>query len=889
MKKLLLLLLIALLLVAPSTSKAQKLNTFGTEFIFPNIQQRGLNIETGALPATVTIRDMGNLFTQTINLPADTAISLPLLNFTSTSYTRFVQGTLSAQLASTRITATNPIAVRYRSADGAAGGMSSLLPVSELGYDYTVSTHRIEHFQNINFHNMLPHIVITATENNTPVTIIPSHNTDNGWLAGSTNVITLNRGQSYPVQGIDCGYFASTFRPACSPTLATSLNNLSGTRIYTDTCKKIKVTFYLYSSYIGGGRYIPASCCSESSIETVLPEEKIGRTYFVVPEMHIRQGDLFKIMALENNTHVFIDNSFVKTLNKNEQLDTISKVPLKVASNNDIHISQIFMASGNESVFTTPRWYDTTDPEFVYPYPIQYQSTFFNFAHKTWPYTSPNPYAHHLTIITRTSNVGNLTLDGIAVPTGRFQPFVADPTMSWAYLYVADGFHRLKATAGSFQAIMSRNQVQGSQCYYSAIDTNVFFQNLPAILDTCVSDTITLHGDTMALSYLWSTGDTTQSIRVFAPGTYWVHNIKCTDTVTDTFNIDSYLYAFTTADICDGASYNFRGRIITTPGIYADTIPNPTGCDSILTLSIVLKNNPDTAVINQYLCLGDSFVLNNISYQNAGTYYDTLQNVSGCDSVAITLNLATSAPPKYTALTDTFCQNDTIYFNGTPITTQGIFLDTLRGYLNCDSIYYALQTTIIQAYSDTIYETICDNRSFLFDGNALNTAGTYYKKSVSPTGCDSTRVLFLTVNPTYYYYFDSTFCLTDSVFVVNGVITKDGITRFNLPSHEGCDSVIEVNVINNCPDNIFVPNTFTPNGDNLNDEFRPILPDSIKNYELFIFNRWGELIFSTTDKEKGWDGSHQGKEVPNDIYIWKIRYTATDETKTIIGHVHVNK
>ena len=868
---------------------SQKLNTFGTEFIFPNIQQRGLNIETGPSPATITIFDFGTLGSQVINLPADTAISMALLPFTSPSYTRFVQGNLFAQLASTRITSTAPIAVRYRSADGAAGGMSSLLPVSELGYDYTVQTHKIEHFINLNFHNMLPHIVITATQNNTPITIIPSHNTDNGWLAGSTNVITLNRGQSYPIQGIDCGVFASTFRPACNPTLATSLNNLSGTRIYTDTCKKIKVTFYLQSSYIGGGRYIPGNCCSESSIETVLPEEKIGKTYFVVPEMHVRQGDLFKIMALENNTHVFIDNSFVRTLNKNEQLDTISKVPLKISSNNDIHIAQIFMAWGNESITTVPRWNDTTDPEFVYPYPIQYQSTFFNFAHPTWPYSSPNPYAHHLTIITKTSNTGNITLDGTAIATTRFQPFVADPTMSWAYFNVTDGFHRVKATSGSFQAIMSRNQNQGSQCYYSAIDTNVFYQNLPAMLDTCVSDTITLHGDTMADSYLWSTGDTTQSIRVFSPGTYWVHNIKCSDTITDTFNIDSYLYAFTTADICDGASYNFRGAIITIPGIYSDTTTNPSGCDSIITLTLSLKNNPDTATINSHVCQGDSIIINNISYNNSGTFYDTLQNISGCDSVALTIIITKSDPPILIALSDTFCQNDTVYFNGVPITTQGTFYDTLRGKNNCDSIFYTLETIIINAYTDSIYRSICDNQTYLFDGNQLSVAGTYTRTSSSPSGCDSTQYLFLTVNPTHYYYLDTSICIYDSVIILNQVINKDGLNTFNLFTRDGCDSIIAINVINNCPDNIFVPSSFTPNGDGLNDEFIPVLPDSIENYELMIFNRWGEIIFSTEDKEEGWDGNHNGVPVPNDIFIWKIRYSSIIDTKSIIGHVQVLK
>lgn len=878
-----------LLIFLFSQGFSQTLNTFGTEFIFPNIQQRGLNIETGSLPSTVTIQDMGNLTTQTFNLAADTAISLALLPFTSPLYTRFVQGNLVAQLASSRITSTTPIAIRYRSADGAAGGMSSLLPVDELGYDYTVSTHHIEHFVNQNFHNMLPHIVITATENNTPVTIIPTHNTDNGWMAGSTNNITLNRGQSYPVQGTDCGFFGSVARPACFPTLATSLNNLCGTRIYTDSCKKIKVTFYLQSSYIGGGRYVPASCCSESSIETVLPSEKIGKTYYVVPELHIRQGDLFKIMALENNTHVFINNAFVKTLNQYDFIDTISKVPLKIAGNKDIHISQIFMASGNESVFTAPVWYDTTDPEFVYPYPIQYRSTSFAFTHQLWTYATPNPYAHFLTIITETLNTSNLTFDGSAIPASRFNPFPSDPSMSYAYFNVPQGFHRLKANSGSFQALMSRNQVQGSQCYYSGIDTTINFSHLPNMLDTCVLDTITLHGDTNYHTHLWSTGSSSNSIQVNLPGTYWVQNIKCNDTITDSFFIDSYQYSFITAEICDGASYNFNGTNLITPGVYSDTTSNPMGCDSIVTLTLSLKNDPDTATVNLFVCFGDSIELNSIWYKSFGTYSDTLQNISGCDSLALTINVRTSNIPIQVNLSDSICQGDTIYFNGIAITTQGTFLDTLQGNYNCDSIYYTLKTSLILAYFDTIYRTICDNQTFLFNGILRDSMGVYSRKKSSVNGCDSTFTLFLTVNPTHYYFMDTSFCLWDSIYLVNKMISSDGINRFDLFTINGCDSIIEINVINTCPDNLFVPNSFSPNSDNINDEFIPILPDSLQDYEFLIFNRWGEELFTTKENKEGWDGKFKGVDSPIGVYTWKITYQINGRTRIILGHLILNR
>src|SRR4030095_14870271 len=58
---------------------------------------------------------------------------------------------------------------------------------------------------------------------------------------------------------------------------------------------------------------------------------------------------------------------------------------------------------------------------------------------------------------------------------------------------------------------------------------------------------------------------------------------------------------------------------------------------------------------------------------------------------------------------------------------------------------------------------------------------------------------------------------------------------------------------------IFVPTAFTPNGDGKNDLFRPIVV-SIKKMEYFrVYNRWGQMVFSTTVNGKGWDGTIDGK------------------------------
>ena len=90
----------------------------------------------------------------------------------------------------------------------------------------------------------------------------------------------------------------------------------------------------------------------------------------------------------------------------------------------------------------------------------------------------------------------------------------------------------------------------------------------------------------------------------------------------------------------------------------------------------------------------------------------------------------------------------------------------------------------------------------------------------------------------------------------------------------------------------FIPNTFTPDGDGNNDVFKPI-PNTIKEWEFEIFNKWGGRVFFTTDENKGWDGTCGGVYCENGSYVWQISYIDLDdqhrqrwvETKGIINLV----
>ncbi|TXI88050.1 MAG: T9SS type B sorting domain-containing protein [Crocinitomicaceae bacterium] len=69
---------------------------------------------------------------------------------------------------------------------------------------------------------------------------------------------------------------------------------------------------------------------------------------------------------------------------------------------------------------------------------------------------------------------------------------------------------------------------------------------------------------------------------------------------------------------------------------------------------------------------------------------------------------------------------------------------------------------------------------------------------------------------------------------------------------------------------MYVPNTFTPNGDEFNQIFKPVFAEEVTAYNLKIFNRWGEMIFESNDTNLGWDGTYNGVLVQDGTYTWDI-------------------
>ncbi len=89
----------------------------------------------------------------------------------------------------------------------------------------------------------------------------------------------------------------------------------------------------------------------------------------------------------------------------------------------------------------------------------------------------------------------------------------------------------------------------------------------------------------------------------------------------------------------------------------------------------------------------------------------------------------------------------------------------------------------------------------------------------------------------------------------------------------------------------YVPNAFTPDGDEFNQVFIPVFTSGFDpyNFNMEIYNRWGELIFASQNHLEGWDGSYKGYKCPSGVYSWKITYKtpSNDFKETITGHLEL--
>ncbi|MGQ8338919.1 Ig-like domain-containing protein [Sunxiuqinia sp. A32] len=243
-----------------------------------------------------------------------------------------------------------------------------------------------------------------------------------------------------------------------------------------------------------------------------------------------------------------------------------------------------------------------------------------------------------------------------------------------------------------------------------------------------------------------------------------------------------------------------------TSGSFNDTIANSFGCDSVMTLNLTV-NPASVSVTDTTICEADlPFAWNGVDYPIAGTYNDTINNVFGCDSV-MTLNLFVN-PETVETTTLEICSSQVPFnWNSLVIDTTGIYTDTLTNALGCDSIV-TVDLTVLPELTTVIDTTICDSElPFNWSGVDYSAAGVYSDTLISSFGCDSIITLNLFVNPETASVIDTTICETDLPFIWNGIdYISSGSFNDTITNSFGCDSVMTLNLTVN-PTSVSVTDT----------------------------------------------------------------------------------
>lgn len=334
---------------------------------------------------------------------------------------------------------------------------------------------------------------------------------------------------------------------------------------------------------------------------------------------------------------------------------------------------------------------------------------------------------------------------------------------------------------------------------------------------------------------------------------------------------------------------NTSVTLFTSKKLYV-TFKSLDGCDikDSVDIKVILPPNIKTAS-DTLICFNESLTLN--PHINGNYTFKWVPNYNLDDDDKKYAVASPKINTLYKAVVSNMCGQDTAYYNVRVSKVQGdVSADTTicRGdsiaLLAKGGISYlwspanTLTSAIInnpKAYpsEDTKYKVVITNndacKDSLYTTISLATKPfTGIKDEYLVEYGDDQKILANFED--YVWWSPSTYLsCTDCASPTVRLPEEDITYQYLLYDKKGCyfkDSV-KIFVIRK----VYVPNAITLNGDGLNDIFY-FKSISVDQFELMIFNRWGELLFTSNDINKGWDGTYKGQDVQIDTYVWKVRY-----------------
>ena len=459
------------------------------------------------------------------------------------------------------------------------------------------------------------------------------------------------------------------------------------------------------------------------------------------------------------------------------------------------------------------------------------------------------------------------------------------------------------------------------------------------------SVTLTATPDIIGGDFIWSNNITSPSISVSPTvnSTYSVlYSINgCQNTASANVNVNVIpTLSFINDTICEGES----GTINTIPSpsggtfvwedfstldSYTDSPIITTDYEVVYTLNscsslpqygtIVVNPVPVVSLSDVLICEGESTTLNADVSLAGGNYlwndgstlpsltisplvsttYDVEYNLDGCIGTSSALVSVQSPEPLDITISDTAgCAPLTVSFSN-PLATAGS--DCIWNINNGDEVSgctatYTFENGGCYDLSLTVNDGVCVSNAIEYNIICLDDPPIASFVVVPPILTENSQWVQMNNNSIGAVDYLWNFGDGDTSTLINPqhlyVDVESGINIGLIAySIQGCSDTAQLLLDYQDEPIIYIPNTFTPDGDQHNHVFLPVFTSGYDpyNYNLMIFDRWGEVIFESRDATVGWDGSYSGdaRNVQDGVYTYKIVYKVkkTDERRLIVGHV----
>lgn len=274
----------------------------------------------------------------------------------------------------------------------------------------------------------------------------------------------------------------------------------------------------------------------------------------------------------------------------------------------------------------------------------------------------------------------------------------------------------------------------------------------------------------------------------------------------------------------------------------------------------------------------------------------------------------------YTQIKDTFCENESYRYGDEILTQPGEYHYHYTSSLGCDSVVVLTLTMAPAVTIDIQPKTyvFCRDEFQPFaikldddyakyewsDGSSdaqlqITDAGTYSVIVSNSFGCSASDEVSVVINEqpsltlvcTPEDFCEAMQAVLEAVTDADNFLWNTGAMTRSIDvdkpgyyqvtaTREGCSTSQSI-TLPTCPCKVYIPNSFTPDGDGLNDLFVPVFFSDCERSSMSIFNRFGELIYYTDDATLPWDGTYKGSEMPNGVYIYKMTYVCKDDPTTV--------